>query len=192
MKNNFAMAFDLDGVLFDFESVFCEKFGHAHRDLYDLYNRYPNGRYYEIEEFINSPQTYENLPPIFGGLTLLHEVANRGIKIVYLTQRPRSAKLNTMESMSNYSFPNAPIFFTDDKFDTVSEWNMVNPDCQIMGLVDDNPIVLAGLPTWVKAICWEQPWNRGIFPRARYNEEEMNVEIQHQPSERFVDFWENK
>jgi len=39
--NNYVIAFDLDGVLLDWEFDFCSKFGNKSRHLPNLFERYP-------------------------------------------------------------------------------------------------------------------------------------------------------
>ena len=85
---NILFAFDLDGVLFDFERRFCQRFGTKNRHMYDLVSRFKNEGFEEdIVQFVKSPDTYFDLDPIFGGMRFLRDVAERGFNIIYITGR---------------------------------------------------------------------------------------------------------
>jgi len=173
-----AVAVDVDGVIADFESEFCDRFGYEHRDLYSLYERYPNVDRELIEEFVSSPSSYENLVPIFGGaIALLGILRARGHYILLMTSRSKKMAEVTREWLEGYEIQYNELWFTSDKAGSIEEFNNMYPSRKVILLVDDCGKNVESLPSGVVGAVWRQPWNEGYFPRMRYNSELMRVEI---------------
>lgn len=176
MKTKPVMAFDLDGVIFDFEDAFCQAFGPNNRHMYDLWNRYPDVDRDLIMEWVKSPSTYADLLPNFGGIAALHTAQSLGFDVLFLTSRPECTNNVTQMSLEFYSLGHIPLMFTRNKTAFIIHHNQTSLH-PIRILVDDCADNLIGLPSGVVGLCWEQPWNEGVYPRARYNAELMRVEV---------------
>lgn len=167
--NNYVIAFDLDGVLFDFEGAFCESFGYENRHLVDLHKRYPEVDPELIDEFIKSPSTYKNLSPILGGFAFVQLAQSLGFGIIFLSSRPYTTTRETQDALATYGLDASHLCFTKDKAEFIDLFNR-SGNQKIRMLVDDIPSNLEKLPTGVVGMCWEQPWNEGKYPRARYSQ----------------------
>jgi len=84
MKN--AVVLDCDGTVFDFEGLFCKKFGWERRHFVNLEMRYPN-KAYEIELFSLSSRTYEQLDIIEMGVKIAR-FCDEIFDIHFVTNRP--------------------------------------------------------------------------------------------------------
>ena len=58
--------------------------------------------------------------------------------------------------------------------------------------MDDSPTYLKDPPKGMVGLCWEQPWNGGVYPRVRYNELDMRVEIKIDTVSEWKGAWEIK
>lgn len=175
-------AVDCDGVLADFEGEFCERFGSENRHLVDLYWRYPKIAPELIEEFIESPKTYEDLEPIFGGLYLVSSLHKSGYGIILMTSRPPAAYKVTEGWLKRYYISHNELIFTKDKGTAIDIWNKSHQDGKIVMMVDDIVANFSLVPSGVDWYVWDQPWNtNGILtqniPHLRYNSEYMSLEI---------------
>lgn len=190
MKQSKAIVFDIDGLLAAFELSFCEKFGYGNRDYTNLAERYPEQSDL-VEEFIASHHTYEDLEPIFGGFVLLGTAKEKGYKIILMTSRPFGTKEVTAQWLQRYSVVYDELFYTKNKAEAIRIMNeRGNP--KIVSLVDDLPVNFEGLPKGVTGISWEQPWNEDYYPKARYNFDDMLVEIKLDTVSPWVNFWTGK
>lgn len=198
MKNKFTIAVDLDGVIFDFEREFCDRFGFENRHIFSLTKRYPNIDPDLIIEMVSNPRTYTDLLPIFGGITFVNRAKNRGFGIVFITSRPVGTRAITMHALKLYSLDNFPVVFTEgmgDKYDAIAHWNRYQPEegrtveSPIKVMVDDNPEVIGHLPDGVSGLYWHQPWNEGNYPTARYDSENMELEVKTREESEWTKFW---
>jgi hypothetical protein len=175
--NSISVAVDCDGVIANFEGEFCNRFGDANRHLFDLHKRYPEVDPELITEFVNSPDTYADLEPMFGGVLLTNHLHRLGFNIVIMTNRPKAAQGYTKEWLENYHVPFTDLVFAKHKSETIEDYNRFYLNQPIKMLIDDLTLNLESLPTGVVGIAWEQPWNEGYYPRARYNPDNMKIEI---------------
>lgn len=186
-KYNKTLAIDIDGVLADFEGEFCDRFGTDNRWYADLPSRYPRVDPELIDEFINSPATYKDLAPIFGGVLLVNQARERGWYILLLTSRPEYLAEITRIWLEGYRVEYNDLWFTDDKQASVAKHNRLYPGRRIWCQIDDIVTNLGKSPV---GVAWEQPWNTGYYPRASYNEKTMEIDLnltQYQT----INFWEN-
>lgn len=175
-RYNSTVFVDMDGVIADFESEFCDRFGYDNRFLYDLGSRYPNLDPDIICEFVESPSSYERIVPFFGGaVALLGALASRGVYVVILTSRHKKLAQVTREWAEGFNLQYNEIWFAQDKATAIQEFNQMYPKRTGVLLIDDSPLYLKECP--IQAIAWEQPWNEGIYPRMRYNPENMSIEV---------------
>lgn len=175
-KYNSTVFVDMDGVISDFESEFCDRFGYDNRNLYDLFSRYPEIDPALIEEFINSPESYENLVPIFGGaVALLGLLRSRGVFVTILTARPKKLAEVTRTWLEGYEIQYNELWYARNKHIAIQEYNQMYPKRAGSLLIDDSPSHLQIYP--IKGIAWEQPWNEGFYPRMRYNPDNMQIEV---------------
>jgi len=173
---------DIDGCLADFEGEFCERFGSENRHLVDLRWRYPNISPDLIDEFIESPETYRDLVPIFGGLYLVSSFRKAGYGIILMTSKPPAAYKVTEHWLKSYYIFHDELIFTKDKRTAIDIWNKSHQDGNISIMVDDLLINFSLVPGNVNQYLWDQPWNSNgtinqQVPRLRYNEENMRLEI---------------
>lgn len=169
---------DIDGVMANTEDEFCERFGYENRNLHNLFDRVPNVDPALIEEFLQSPETYEKLVPIFGGAILLPTILrNRGYYVVLMTSRPRKLAEVTREWLEGYDIQYNELWFAPNKQIAIGEFNRMYPKRRGLLLIDDTVSNLVGLPDGVVGVAWSQLWNLDYWPRMRYNEEVMRLEI---------------
>jgi hypothetical protein len=190
--NNISVGVDLDGVVFDFEGEFCERFGYDNRHLFDLYKRYPEVDPELINEFIHNPATYADLAPIFGGILLVNHARRLGFNVVILTSRPKEVAEVTKGVLEHYDVKYNDLVYAYDKKSAIENYNTIYCRYPIKMLVDDRIVHLESLPTGVIGIAWEQPWNEGYYPRARYNPDNMKIEICDTVSNNWKEFWRNE
>jgi len=136
--NNYVIACELDGVVFDFEYDFCTKFGTNNRHLSNLFERYPDVDKELIQEFLDSPDTYRDLLPIFGGITFVRIAQALGFGIIFLTSRPVKSFRFTKQALKYYELNYNDLVFTKDKSDFISRFN-ASGNQKIRMLVDDIP-----------------------------------------------------
>lgn len=167
---------DIDGVLCDFESKFCEDFGSKNRHLYSLEARYPEVHSEKIREWVKDPENYADLSPIFGGILLLNEIKKYNVDVMLLTSRPRTTKKVTEVWLERYSVNYDWLHFSSDKVDTVSR---LGRDVDI--LVEDSTKTLDSMKenNLVRfPIAWGQPWNEGYYPRLAYDENKYRIVLE--------------
>jgi phosphoglycolate phosphatase-like HAD superfamily hydrolase len=184
--------FDIDGVLADFEGSFVENFGAENREWVDLIKRYPSLDDI-IDPFIQDPDTYADLNPIFGGILLLHQALERGFQVVIMTSRPRSSWRVTEEWLVKYRIQYNEIIFTSDKTGAITNYNQTHQD-KVVVLVDDLRPNVETLPKGVRGLLWEQPWNSNINltqnnPLVRYNWDTFQVEVKTDIMSTWKPFW---
>lgn len=188
-----SIAVDIDGVLADFEGEFCERFGSNNRHLSELELRYPDVDKSVISEFVDSETVYANLTPMFGGMVaLLQRASTLGLNIVLMTSRPKKLEKTTLDWLHGYHAQFDEILFVTDKSEAIAKYNEINPSREIIAIIDDLVKNLTSLPNNCVGIAWEQPWNTGHYPRARYNQESMRVELQEVENGKWANFWEIK
>ena len=192
-KKNY-VAVDIHGVLADFEQRFVEKFGNRHREYYNFYDRYPKLKS-EIDEFMASPWSYKDIYPIFGGIRLVNELRSKGLGIILLSSCPDFAQEITRNWLNDYLISYDQVVFVpaEEKATYISNFNMMAPVHQkIVALVDDCTNNFLFLPDGVVGITWEQPWNEGYFPRARFNDDKFIVEAKTDTVSEWIPFWRMK
>ncbi len=182
------IAFDIDGVLADFEGEFCERFGIANRDKYDLHSRYPAVDPGLISEFLTSPDVYLNLAPIFGGVEFLREFHTRGFQVVLITSRGSNLREVTEKWLNNYYIHYSELVMTNNKAEYIENYNKTNP-VPIIYLVDDMSSNLENLPLGTTGLLWEQPWSGEFYPRVKYSEVDMKVLKKSVSGSQWEDFW---
>jgi hypothetical protein len=186
-KYDKTIAIDIDGVLADFEGEFCDKFGTANRELANLHKRYPKVDPDLIDEFINSPNSYKDLAPIFGGILLVNQARMKGWYILLLTSRPEYLAEVTKVWLEGYDIQYNDLWFTQDKAESISKYNRLYPGRHIWCQIDD---IVTNLTKNPIGVAWEQPWNQNYYPRARYNEITMEIDLNLTQYQR-INFWEN-
>jgi len=198
-KNKVAMAVDIDGVLADFEMEFCQSFGYENREMDNLEQRYP--KFADIiTEFVQNPDTYSDLLPIFGGVLLVRQAIARGFRVALLTARPKTAFAVTRKWLKEYEVPYDDLIFCPDKYAGIEYYNGIHendPSCSIRVLVDDLIQNVKELPEGVKGLLWEQPWNSNStliqkLPLVRYNNEKMRLETKLDTVSDWIDLWRLK
>lgn len=168
---------DMDGVISDFESEFCDAFGRDNRHLYSLEARYPDLDPLLIKEFVSNPEVYSRVSPIFGGALLLRQAYLRGWYILILTSRDKSMREVTRSWLSNYGITYHELAFSRNKRAYVEDYDAIHPSRKAKIVVDDSVSVLAQFQDRL-AVAWAQPWNYGYQYRMEYDSEEMKIFLQ--------------
>jgi len=176
-RYNKTIVLDIDGVIANFEEEFCERFGCENRHLYNLEQRYPDQADL-INEFVNAESTYEHLVPIFGGTLLTRQAYYSDWYVLLMTSRPRHLAQITKEWLEGFHIPYHEMWFANQKAAAIEDYNKMYPRRQAIRFVDDSPKAAVevsrvyGMITYV----YDQPWNQDVFPRVRYNENDMRLE----------------
>lgn len=172
-----SVVFDIDGVLADFEGAFCQTFGDNNRHMYNLMDRFPRNLSESILNFIESPESYSDLSPIFGGIVALNQFKQRGYHILIVTGRDKSLREVTRKWLYRYHVRYNDLYFSKNKLEAIKDFQHVHPNLKVQYIIDDYVPVLdtvsrgLGIP----ALAWEQEWNSGYFPRIKYDQKLMKV-----------------
>lgn len=160
MKRN-NIVIDIDGVLADFESYFCWKFGWGHRELVSLDKRYPDQKD-KIAEFVKSKYTYKSLAPIQLGLDIVKFLDEKGYNIEIVSSRPRGSFDVTYDWIKRRKIPFSNLIIEHiNKLDKIKK---LNP----LFAVDDLPVISKGCrDAGIPCILVEHPWNQSdtVSPR---------------------------
>ena len=172
---NKLVVFDIDGVLAAYEpklvQVLVDRFGEKAakgRNLFSLEKRYS-----EHPEILNvakgltsDPNFYYDLESEAGALSFISQLADSGFPIMFVTSRPAY-----MESVTRrWLLKNFGAYFEESLglFCGIESKAKFVADLKdgVEFVVEDNPenireIVDAGF----MALCWDQTWNQGVFPR---------------------------
>lgn len=178
MKNKVTAVIDIDGVICNFESAFCDAFGNKNRHLYKLEERYPNLNPDLISEWANSEENYRDLAPIFGGMLLIQQLKDRGFHVILMTSRGEHLRKVT-ESWLTQCYIDVPVMFQTNKAGNIHDWNAGWTVPPVTVFVDDSVSQLEQvkkLNPSVTCLAWGQPWNAEYFPRLRYNETNFKIE----------------
>jgi hypothetical protein len=119
-------------------------------------------------------------------------VIQLGFKVILLTSRPDATKEVTIKALERYGIAYHELIFAKNKSELIREYNEIYTNFPIIALIDDGIGYLENLPTGVVGIAWEQPWNDGYYPRARYNPESMKLEICDTVSSNWKEMWRNE
>ena len=181
MKNRATAVIDIDNVLADFESAFCDAFGYENRHLYKLEDRYPHLDENLIGEWVNSEGNYINLSPIFGGLLLIQQLKQRGFDVVLLTSRGKHLEAVTKAWLTLYHIEPTKLIFETDKAGRINSFNQQMKTNQVTLFVDDSVSQLEQvkkLNPSVTCLAYDQLWNQGYYPRIRYNDKDQVYRIE--------------
>ena len=166
MKYRGTIAVDIDGVLADFEKKFCEDFGTDNRHMYSLEARYPDLDPELIREYVDNPENYTDLEPIFGGLLFIRQAAHRGWYILLVTSRGKHLQEVTRNWLDSYGAQYHEIMFSKKKYESIRDWDRINPDKPVAIVVDDSVSVLESMPEKY-CVAWDSLWNIEFYPRIR-------------------------
>jgi len=180
---------DIDGVLADWETPMCDAFGYANRHMYSPYDRYPEVSRDLIAEYIDNLDNYVDLEPIFGGILFCHQAKARGWYVALCTARPISTYTITMSWLKQYLVEYDQLWFSKDKAQFVSNFDMDNPDKPIRIVVDDSVSVLQSMPDKY-CVAWMQEWNLNYLPTMYYSNANMKIMIKDAPENAPVGAWD--
>lgn len=162
MRNK-KVVFDLDGVLADFESKFCNKFGWDRREEYSLERRYPSYKD-DIDEFVNSPSTYSCLDTVSIGIEIINFLYFKNWDISIVSYRPDDSFGVTFSWLKNNKIPFISLS-CERKRDKIDRIKNISP----IFVVEDSGKVADELKNIsIPVILIAQPWNRnfsGNHPR---------------------------
>ena len=175
MKYRGTIAIDCDGVLANFEQKFCEDFGYANRDFYRLEERYPEIDPELIKEYVNNPDNYVDLEPIFGGLLFCRQAHQRGWYILLVTSRNPSLADVTRQWLAKYGAVYHELMFAKDKREAIYDWEEIwEHDKPVSIVVDDSVSVLESMPEKY-CVAWDSLWNAEYYPKMWYSNLQMKL-----------------
>lgn len=170
MKN--LVVFDVDGVLADFEGqlvkVLVSEFGEVarqKRNCFRLEDRFAERPdiLSRAKELVSDPNFYYGLREIDGAFGFVDMVMDEGKGVVFVSSRPDSAQSFTARWLLKRMYKGKPVVFCgiEDKV------GFLKPILESVDfVVEDNPQHIADLKSaGIDVICFDQPWNQGIFPR---------------------------
>lgn len=190
MKYRGTIVVDIDGVIADCESKFCEDFGYDNRSEYSFFKRYPNVDPDLISEWLENPSTYSDLAPIFGGTLLCRQAHQRGWYILLVTARDKNLREVTRNWLSWYSVQYHEIIFAKNKDEAIRDWENWNKDKPVSIVVDDCVEVLESMPEKY-CVAWKQPWNKDRFdPYMLYSTAHMKILLRTNPRAELVGVWD--
>lgn len=162
---------DVDGVMADYEGrlnqVLIEDFGSkavANRKLYSLEKRYAESPAIltYAQALTADPNFYYPLEECEGAAEFALGLIGYGFDIKFVSSRPASAETFTRRWLRKV-LEIEPVVTCGivDKAEFAIPFRM-DIDCA----VDDNPDQIKELNNaGIKALCWSQEWNEGVFPR---------------------------
>lgn len=188
------VAFDIDGVLADFESnlvsALVEEFGgigSLNRHLYSLEKRFKDHPKVlsRAIQYVNDPNFCYALDPIYPACMLVDGLMDLGFGVMHLTSRPRSHETFTRRWLQKHT----PDYKSSlGLFCGVSDKSDFLKDVDIELLVEDNPEEITRCKNSnISVACWSQPWNDDICPKIFC----IGDELFYQPDEETdaVPFW---
>lgn len=183
------IAVDIDGVLADFEGKFCEDFGTDNRHLYSFFDRYPNVDRELIKEYVENPENYRDLVPIFGGAMFCRQAHQRGWYILLVTSRDKSLREVTRNWLDKYGVVYNEIIFAKNKREAIADYDAINASRPVSIVVDDSVEVLKSMPERY-CVAWYQLWNFGFYPSMVYSEDDMKIIIKPSVYDSAVGIWD--
>jgi len=149
---NKKVVIDVDGVLADFESAFCNAFGHERREMVSLESRYP-GKARQIYSFLNDAFVYKELQPIQLGLQIVEFVNKMGYDVHIVTGRPFGLEGVTRTWLKKYDVQFDSFTLDTSKTGAIT---LLSPLCAVDDLLSVHKALLwHNIPTILVA----HPWN---------------------------------
>lgn len=165
--------FDVDGVVADYEGqlnrVLTREFGqlaHCDRSIYSLEERYAKNPVIlsRALQYTSDQNFYYPLRPIDQMVEFVLAVAEDR-EILFVSSRPEAAESHTARWLKKNVvkkfvlkcgvLDKADFLLSFEREDTVVEF-----------VIDDNPTTIKELlDSGINAVCYDQQWNQGIFPR---------------------------
>lgn len=183
LKYRGTIVVDIDGVLVDFESAMCDAFGAINRHMYSPYDRYPDVPRDLITEFIDNPDNYIDLAPIFGGMLFCRQAHQRGWYVLLVTARDKSLREVTRNWLDRYGVVYNEIIFAKNKKEVIADYDIINPSRPVSIVVDDSVSVLLSMPEKY-CVAWQQEWNLDYYPSIKYDQASMKI-VLHQAKDDF-------
>lgn len=148
---------DCDGVLFDFEGLFGKTFGWEKQDIVCLESRYPD-KAYEIDLFVLSSKTYEQLDVLDLGVRIARFCENEKFRIHVVSSRPSHALQTTGVELKRNKIP-MHYLSVDDEWRSPKVGRIAN--IQPLFIVDDMlSVVEKCADLGIPAFLIDQPWNQ--------------------------------
>ena len=150
------VAVDLDGVVCDFDSAACDRFGPCDRTSYSLEKRWPN-RHLEIRRFVTNPVTYLLLNKIPLAQYGIQKLIDLGFEPIAVTARPPSFLMWVITKiwLAYHRIPIKRVLVVhfEKKVDIIKTLGAV-------AAIDDAPAHLQRLAEHgISAIAFHQRWN---------------------------------
>ncbi len=113
--------------------------------------------------YTNTPNFYKSIEPNVPMIQFAETLIDLSFGVMFLTSRPKTHEEVTRRwlerNIGNYAQAFGLFVDVNDKADFISD---MYPDF----LIDDNPEEIARCKERrVMGLCYDQPWNTGIFPR---------------------------
>lgn len=165
--------FDIDGVVADFEGRLnfylhteFDRRATCNRSIYSLEERYADRPdvLKKALEFTADPNSYYPLFAETPMILFIKRIAEDGYSIYFVTSRPALAENVTRRWLHKYVNCGFQLYCgvsDKTKFLSAAEWSQ-----DVEFAIDDSAnIVKSLLAVGFNAICYDQPWNQGVFPR---------------------------
>ena len=155
---NKSIVLDCDGVLADFEGAFCEEFGYNSRHLTPLEERYPEYKD-DIELFVMSSATYENLDVLPTGVKIARWAESEGFDIYVVSSRPSyTAQVTGLWLKRN----RIPFHFLEvGIYSKISEIIRIDP---VLAVDDMLEVCWNCYRFQVYSMLMDSPWNQDKIP----------------------------
>jgi hypothetical protein len=170
---NKIVVFDVDGVVADFEGqlnrVLIREFGqlaNCDRSIFCLEERYTKNPVIlsRALQYTEDPNFYYPLRPIDPMVDFVNRIAESH-DILFLSSRPESAESSTARWLKKNVISKFVLKCgVSDKAEFLIASESV--DVSVEFVVDDNPETVKSInAVGYTAICYDQQWNQGVFPR---------------------------
>lgn len=169
-KEQLEVVLDIDGVIADFEGLFCHRFGNRNRHLVSLTARYPD-REQDIKNFVDDRSTYFTLLPLPIGIEIAKWLVQRvnaygrrqsRANVTILTSRPFRTYEVTKKWLKQEGVPYHNMEFARNKADWMESRK---PDICVDDIIDVCEGAALKVPG-ITPVLVEHPWNETpFFPR---------------------------
>lgn len=159
MENSKTIAFDLDGVLADFDGASRRVLGECNTSLFSLEERYP-GREDEIKEIVHDPAFYLKLYMTPYAQIVTQSLKRRKYFILAVTSRPVIVKDATWDWIRNHGIHTDLVWFRQDKIPILKEYKPYY-------MIEDCPAQITAM--WkakIPIMIMDQPWNQNGLPHS--------------------------
>lgn len=164
-RSGSVIAIDIDDTIAAYVAGFVREYGwpdtfeRVYEDRSILYTSWPDVNF-DLHFSDKHHQDFcLQLLPIDGAFTACNLLLRNGFPIVFLTSRPSSHKEITIEWLSKWGFPVAPLYCTGGS----EGKKLMMKNLDVVALIDDRPEdLLAARDMGLSTFIVDRPWNRDL------------------------------